>query len=203
MNTNETNLKSLKRRGRPKKEYSGEKLVLRIDLEESLKDDFFNIKENQGLTNNTEVIRFCIKEIASSRNYRIPESTYKAIVDLVSDPRIQEKYIVVNVTDFIERAVKEQIFKARSDKSNLHDWEYRRNLNSDSRDIANTLIDLQSNNPAWGATLEEINKIIPSKQDIESILRSFESIGLLRIMEYNNKIYYYALDRGFITEEPI
>lgn len=195
----------LKSRGRPKKPADPDKLVLRIDLEKNLQDDFFKVKESQGLTNNTEVIRFCIREIASSKMYRIPETTFQIIEDLVSDRRIQEKYIITSVDDFISRSIRQFIMQTRKDRANLHDWEYRADLKPTERDVANILITLQGQNNALGSTYDQISKELPnfSESQLQNILDSFVTKKLIRKMESDNQIYYYAIDRGFIADEPI
>ena len=146
-----------KSRGRPKKDEDPDKLVLRIDLEKNLQDDFYKVKKNQGLTNNTEVIRFCIREIASSKIYRIPETTFNIIEEIVKDPRIQDKYVLTSVDDFISRSIRQFIMRTRSDRSNLHDWEYRASLDPIKRDVANALVKLQSENATTlGITIDQL-----------------------------------------------
>lgn len=195
---------SKKSRGRPKKEDDTDKLVLRIDLEKNLQDDFFKVKEKQGLTNNTEVIRFCIREMASSKMYRIPETTHKIIEDIVQDPRIQEKYVLNSVDDFITRSIRQFIMRTRQDRSNLHDWEYRSLLNRNERDVANILINLQATS-SIGSTFEQIKNELPSlpEDELKSILGRFQTRHLLQQTSIEGQSYYYAVDRGYITDEPI
>ena len=207
MSAENPNKSSSKSKGRPKKEDLGDKLVLRIDLEESLQNDFFKIKANQGLTNNTEVIRYCIREMASSKIYRVPEGLFTIIDDIVKDPRIQEKYIVTSVNDFIDRAIKQYILKTRADKSNLFDWEFRSNLDPKKLEVANSLLELQehSNNSQYGVSFDELqmktNNI--AKHELNDILNNFIQRKLLKTMESNKKVYYFAIDRGFLSEEPL
>lgn len=198
-------MSSSKTRGRPKKTDDPDKLVLRIDLEKNLQDDFFKVKNSQGLTNNTEVMRFCIREIASSKIYRIPETTFQTIEDLVSDSRIQQKYVITSVDDFISRAILQFIMQTRKDRANLLDWEYRAGLKTSERDVANVLISLQIQNTSMGSTFDQLHTELPniSKPELQNILDFFSNKKLLQKMEFNNQIYYYAIDRGFIADEPI
>lgn len=201
-----SNLESTKKsRGRPKKDDDSDKLVLRIDLEKPLQNDFFKVKDSQGLTNNTEVIRFCIREIASSKMYRIPETTFKIIDEIVKDPRIQDKYVLTSVDDFISRSIRQFIMKTRQDRSNLHDWEFRSSLNEDERYVANVLIDLQDIHSTMGSSYDQIKGAIKSISEdaLKSILMQFQNRHLVQQLEYNNQIYYYAIDHGYITDEPI
>ncbi len=201
----DTNLETTKKtRGRPKKEESSDKLVLRIDLEKNLQEDFYKVKEQQGLTNNTEVIRFCIREMASSKMYRIPETTHKIIEDIVQDSRIQDKYVLTSVDDFITRSIRQFIMRTRQDRSNLHDWDYRSSLNTNERDVANVIINLQANS-SIGSTFEQIKNELPNllEDELKSILGRFQSRHLIQQTSIESKTYYYAVDRGYITDEPI
>ncbi len=201
-----SNLESAKKnRGRSKKDNDSNKLVLRIDLEKPLQDDFFKVKDSQGLTNNTEVIRFCIREIASSKMYRIPETTFKIIDEIVKDPRIQDKYVLSSVDDFISRSIRQFIMKTRQDRSNLHDWEYRASLNPTERDVANALINLQVTHSTMGSSFDQLKgeiKTVPEDL-LKNILIQFQNRHLVQQLKYDDQIYYYAVDRGFITDEPI
>ena len=201
-----SNLETTKKsRGRPKKSEDTDKLVLRIDLEKNLQDDFYKVKDSQGLTNNTEVIRFCIREIASSKIYRIPETTFKIIDEIVKDPRIQDKYVLNSVDDFISRSIRQFIMKTRQDRSNLHDWEFRASLSSNERDVANALINLQATNTTMGSSFNQIKSEITSLTDdeLKNILIQFHSRHLVQQLKYDEQIYYYAVDRGYITDEPM
>ena len=201
-----SNLETTKKsRGRPKKSEDTDKLVLRIDLEKNLQDDFYKVKDSQGLTNNTEVIRFCIREIASSKIYRIPETTFKIIDEIVKDPRIQDKYVLTSVDDFISRSIRQFIMKTRQDRSNLHDWEFRASLSSNERDVANALINLQATNTTMGSSFNQIKSEITSLTDdeLKNILIQFHSRHLVQQLKYDEQIYYYAVDRGYITDEPM
>ncbi|MHA2363075.1 MAG: hypothetical protein ACXAC7_03895 [Candidatus Hodarchaeales archaeon] len=195
-----------RKRGRPpKSDQPQNKMVLRVDLEEELQKDFYQIKKEQGLANNTEVLRFCIREMSSNRLYRIPSGIYNLVEELVKDNRIQEKYFVTSVADFINRALQLFINKANTDRSNLYDLSFRSSLDTISRDITNTLIEIQTQNPQWGCKLEEIQKELPDlkKNEIEAILASFIDRKLVKTMEYKKETYYFALDRGYLTEKPI
>lgn len=194
-----------KTRGRRKKDGEEDKLVLRIDLEKNLAEDFFKVKKSQGLTNNTEVIRFCIREIASSKIYRIPESINSIIEETVQDTRIQDKYIITDVDDFISRAIKQFILQTRLDKSNLHDWDYRSSLDPHKRDIANIIIKKQAEQSSLGVTVSDLHSELNylAKEEIERALQFFENKKLISKMTSQNIIYYYAVDRGYITDEPI
>ena len=201
-----SNLETTKKsRGRPKKSEDTDKLVLRIDLEKNLQDDFFKVKDSQGLTNNTEVIRFCIREIASSKIYRIPEATFKIIDDIVKDSRIQDKYVLTSVDDFISRSIRQFIMKTRQDRSNLHDWEFRASLSSNERDVANALINLQAINTTMGSSFHQIKSELKSLTDdeLKNILIQFQSRHLVQQLKYDEQIFYYAVDRGYITDEPM
>ena len=201
-----SNLESTKKsRGRPKKDDDSSKLVLRIDLEENLQKDFFKVKESQGLTNNTEVIRFCIREIASSKMYRIPETTFNIIDEIVKDPRIQDKYVLTSVDDFISRSIRQFIMKTRQDRSNLHDWEFRASLNPSERDVANVLINLQATHTTMGSSFDQIKDELKtfSEDALKNILAQFQNRHLVQKLKYDDQIYYFAIDRGFITDEPI
>lgn len=200
-----SNLETTKKsRGRPKKDEGSDKLVLRIDLEKNLQDDFYKVKETQGLTNNTEVIRFCIREMASSTMYRIPETTHKIIEDIVQDSRIQDKYVLTSVDDFITRSIRQFIMRTRQDRSNLHDWDYRSSLHTNERDVANIIINLQASS-SIGSTFEQIKNELPSLQEdeLKSILGHFQTRHLLHQTAIEGQIYYYAIDRGYLTDEPI
>jgi len=200
-----SNLETTKKsRGRPKKDEVSDKLVLRIDLEKNLQNDFFKVKKTQGLTNNTEVIRFCIREMASSKMYRIPETTHKIIEEIVQDPRIQDKYVLTSVDDFITRSIRQFIMRTRQDRSNLHDWDYRSSLTTNERDVANIIINLQATS-SIGSTYEQIKNELPSlpEDELKSILGHFQARHLLQQTSIEGRTYYYAVDRGYITDEPI
>ena len=197
---------NIKKRGRPRKsDQPQNKMVLRVDLEEELQADFQKIKSDQGLTNNTEVLRFCIREMSSDRIFKIPTGIFSLVEELVRDRRIQEKYFVTSVTEFINRALHLFLNKANTDRSNLFDLSFRSSLDKRSRDIANTLIDIQVSNPQWGATINNLYKELPdmTKSDIERILLSFRDKKLVKTLEYKKSLYYFALDRSYLTEEPI
>lgn len=195
-----------KRKGRPKKENQGDKLVLRVDLEKELQDDFFKIKDEYGFTNNTEVLRFCIKQIASSKVYIIPDEIWMRIEDLVKDQRIREKYYVSSSNDFLQRALHSFLQRTNTDRSNLHDVEYRLQIkNPDKQNLANIIINLQMDNPSLGVKIKDIKSQAPNidKEKVDSYLNEFIRDNLIRKYQVDNEIYYYAVDRGYIAEEPV
>lgn len=195
-----------KRKGRPRKENQGDKLVLRVDLEKELQEDFFKIKDEHGFTNNTEVLRFCIKQIASSKIYIIPDEIWLRIEELVKDQRIREKYYISSANDFLQRALHTFLQKTNSDRSNLHDVEYRLGLrDQDKQNLANILIILQMENPSIGVRIDEITEKLPnlSKNKIEMYLNQFIGENLIRKNQIDRVTYYYAVDRSFLAEEPI
>lgn len=197
---------NIKKRGRPRKsDQSQNKMVLRVDLEEELQNDFQKIKSKQGLTNNTEVLRFCIREMSSDRIYKIPSGIFSLVEELVHDRRIQEKYFVTSVTEFINRALHIFLNKANTDRSNLFDLSYRSSLDNMPRDISNALIDIQISNPQWGATIRKLNMELPdlTEGEIEGVLVSFARKKLVKTLVYKQSTYYFALDRSYLTEEPI
>ena len=191
--------------GRPKKNTIENKLVLRVDLEPELQQDFFKIKEEQGLTNNTEVLRFCIHEFASNQIIRVSPDILHIIRELIEDPRIRTKYFISSVNDFFDRALHLFLTKVNSDRSNLHDVTFRMSLDDESRDIANTLIDIQAGNPSWGATFDEITQSLPNydPNKIKIILTKFISQKLVREMPFKGVSYFFTPDRSFITEKPV
>ncbi|OLS16451.1 MAG: hypothetical protein HeimC3_53940 [Candidatus Heimdallarchaeota archaeon LC_3] len=196
-----------KRKGRPKKENQGDKLVLRVDLEQELQSDFFKIKEEHGFTNNTEVLRFCIKQMASSKIYIIPDEMESNIEELVNDQRIRNKHYISSTNDFLQRAIHVFLQRINTDRSNLHDIEFRMNIkDGNRRNIAHGLIELQELNQSKGVSIQDLKKNLLNleESDIESILDQFIQEKL--VVKYESKIdktYYYALDRSFLSEEPI
>ena len=190
--------------GRPKKESIESKLVLRVDLESELRQEFFKIKEEQGLTNNTEVLRFCIHELASSQIIRISPDVLRIVREMIEDPRIRAKYFISSVNDFFDRALHLFLNKTNSDRSNLHDVTFRMDLDEESRDIANTLIEIQAENPSWGATLDQIVQSLSNydADKIKIILNRFISQKLVQEMTFKGLTYFFAPDRSFITEKP-
>ena len=196
-----------KRKGRPKKENQGDKLVLRVDLEHELQSDFFKIKEEHGFTNNTEVLRFCIKQMASSKIYIIPDEMERNIEELVNDQRIRNKHYISSTNDFLQRAIHVFLQRINTDRSNLHDIEFRMNIkDGNRRNIAHALIELQELNQSKGVSIQDLKKNLSNleESDIESILDQFIQEKL--VVKYESKIdntYYYALDRSFLSEEPI
>ena len=109
------------------------------------------------------------------------------------------------VDDFISRSILQFIMQSRKDRANLHDWEYRASLKPSERDVANVLITLQVQNTSMGSTLNQLQNELPniSEPELQNILDFFSSKKLLHKMEFNDQIYYYAIDRGFIADEPI
>ena len=195
-----------KRKGRPKKENQGDKLVLRVDLEQELQDDFFKIKDEYGFTNNTEVLRFCIKQIASSKVYIIPDEIWKRIEDLVQDQRIREKYYISSPNDFLQRALHSFLQRTNTDRSNLHDVEYRLQIkNSDKQNLANIIINLQMDNPSLGVKMKNIVSQASNidEEKVDLYLNEFIRDNLIRKYQVDNETYYFAVDRGYIAEEPI
>jgi hypothetical protein len=197
---------SQKRKGRPKKENQGDKLVLRVDLEKELQEDFFKIKDEHGFTNNTEVLRFCIKQIASSKIYIIPDEIWHRIEELVKDKRIREKYYITSANDFLQRALHSFLQKTNTDRSNLHDVEYRLALrDQDKQNLANILIILQMENPSIGVKMDELVERLlnVSRNKIEMYLNEFIRDNLIRKNQIEKETYYYAVDRSFLAEEPL
>ena len=196
-----------KRKGRPKKENQGDKLVLRVDLEQELQSEFFKIKDEHGFTNNTEVLRFCIKQMASSKIYIIPDEMWRNIEELVNDQRIKDKHYINSTNDFLQRAIHVFLQRINTDRSNLHDIEFRMNIkNENKRNLAHTLIELQELSRSKGVQLKELKKSLVNLDEsvIEPFLDQFIQEKLVNKYESNDKdVYYYALDRNFLSEEPI
>ena len=93
--------------------------------------------------------------------------------------------------------------RTRQDRSNLHDWDFRSSLNTNERDLANIIINLQASS-SIGSTYEQIKTELPSlpENELKSILGRFETRHLLQKTSFEGQIYYYAIDRGYITDEP-
>lgn len=190
-------------RGRPPKTEQTEKMVLRVDLEAELQADFHKIKQEQGLTNNTEVLRYCIREMASGKLYKIPDEKWTLMEELVEDPRIQRKYFISSVQDFLDRALHQFFEKANSDRSNLHDWTFKQTLDERGLRVANALIELQSKDPK-GATIDAVTvEARLPKTVVVDQFKSFVARKLVIVTTIGDETYYFAPDRSYITEEPI
>lgn len=200
-------MSNLKRKGRPKKENQGDKLVLRVDLEQELQSEFFKIKEEHGFTNNTEVLRFCIKQMATSKIYIIPDELWRNIEELVNDQRIRNKHYITSINEFLQRAIYVFMQRINTDRSNLHDIEFRMGIKDDNRrNVAHSLIELQELNKSKGVSIQELRKNLADIEEpvIESILDQFIQDNLVNKYESKDgNAYYYALDRSFLSEEPI
>ena len=196
----------VKKRGRPRKLVQESKMVLRVDLEEELQKDFNKIKNEQGFTNNTEVLRFCIKNLSSGKLlYHISSDVLDIIEGLAQDPRIREKYFVTTPKDVIDRAIQAFIQKAAVDRSNLFDVTYRMKLDISELEVANALIEIQGQNPSWGATLIDLKNTLPEMDQtvVEAILVGFIQRDLAKTISYKGNTYFFALDRGNVAREPI
>ena len=74
------------------------------------------------------------------------------------------------------------------------------------RNVAHSLIELQELNKSKGVSIQELRKNLADIEEpvIESILDQFIQDNLVNKYESKDgNAYYYALDRSFLSEEPI
>ncbi|MFW9998116.1 MAG: hypothetical protein ACFFD4_39105 [Candidatus Odinarchaeota archaeon] len=171
-------------------------LVLRVDLDEDLKQQFETIKERHRLNSNTDVLRFCIRQTYQSEDLDVPEELRKKINWIIEHPTIQEKHAIYDFNDYVRRALSFYLQQMKKELGDLNDWSFREQLHPDERDVAAEIIQLQSKEENMlGITFKDLVNDLKDKISearIREILDKFIDLSVLADTKHRDTIYYHT-----------
>lgn len=187
---------SIKKKNRDRKPPMKKALVLRVDLDEELKNQFEAVKKRFNLNSNTEVLRFCISQTFNAETLDIPNDLKDKIKWIIEHPVIREKEAIHDFNDFARRALSLYLQKMKKSLGDLNDWSFRERLPEDERDIANAIILQQAQDSTiLGVTLSDLNKSLGNKipiNRIQVIVNKFVDLSVLSVMKHQDLTYYHT-----------
>ncbi|MHA1166201.1 MAG: hypothetical protein ACTSP4_04450 [Candidatus Hodarchaeales archaeon] len=187
---------SINKKYRDRKPPMKKALVLRVDLDEELKNQFEAVKKRYNLNSNTEVLRFCISQTFTAETLDIPSDLKDKIKWIIKHPVIREREAIHDFNDFARRSLSFYLQKMKKSLGDLNDWSFRERLPEDERDVANAIILQQAQDSSvLGVTISELKKNLGEKiseSKIQAIVNKFVDLSVLSMMKHQGITYYHT-----------
>lgn len=172
----------------------GTKKSLRAQIDGIHLEMFRNLKEANNFKYDSEVVRYCISEASKQTEFRLEDSYWSKIKQLLKYDFIKSKYHLYNVSSFINKAIESYIEELESNVKSILSFEVRSLLDGTELEVAIAFIDCQSKSDANQVDVDTLAKKMGKRNisELQKILDDFVRRGFLINQVHNNITYYHA-----------
>lgn len=170
------------------------KQSIRVELEGETLENFNQIKKEVNLTQNTEVVRYCINEMANQSNFAITSDQMTDIQNLLSNRYLQKKFHVYNTHELVKKAIDTYVSNMLANIEPLSSYDVRTSLSVEENKIANCFLKCQKASGDKFISVSQLAKFgnYKNKVKLRDTLESFVERGFLQILDQEGERLYYS-----------
>jgi len=170
------------------------KKSLRAEIDGIHEQMFEEIKRENNFKFDSEVVRYCISEAKKQTEFKLKDSYWEKIKQLMEYDHVKFKHHVDSVSAFVNRAIEYFIEVVERDFQSLYSFEVRSRMDGLELEIAMAFINLQSDRVDNQVDVESLGKYMNKRNlaELTEFLEDFVKRGLILKKAHDGKIYYHT-----------